>query len=212
AVGWPGTPPGPMVAPGTYTVRLSVGDEVMEQPVRILPDPRLEITQADFDAQHALLIAIRDSIDAAHETVNEIRRVRSLVDSAMSRAKGVDGEEEIKEAGKSLKEKMSAIEEEIIQTRSKSAQDPLNFPIKINDKLAGVAYAVEGDYPPTDQARAVYEMLKGRLDEQLAAYEKVIAEDVPAFNDLVASHNVPAVPPPADDEAEKGEVAATAGR
>jgi hypothetical protein len=111
----------------------------------------------------------------------------------MKRAKaaGLDGE--LKELSKALQGTLKEIEETIIQTKSKSAQDPLNYPIRLNDKIGALAYTVDGDHPPTAQSRRVFEYLDGRLQEQLARLDAVLADDVEAFNDAVLDLRVPAI-------------------
>jgi hypothetical protein len=93
-----------------------------------------------------------------------------------------------------LSAKLTAIEEELYQTKNQSNQDPLNYPIRLNNKLAALAGSIAGaDAQPTDQQVAVYEDLVGRINAQLGKLEQVMATDVPAFNKLVRDQNVPAV-------------------
>ena len=96
---------------------------------------------------------------------------------------------------------MKAVEEALFQTKVRSPQDPLNFPIRLNDKLAGVAGSASvGEWPPTDQARAVHAELKGQIEEQLGAWARIRDDDLEAFNARVAELRIPAVRlQPADD-------------
>jgi len=197
AVGWPRMPSeGPMVPPGDYAARLTVGDEVaLETAFTVSPDPRLETTAEEYAAQYDMMRDIHAAIDEAHVAVNRIRAMRRDIDAAVARseAMGEAARSSIRDAADALRAALRAIEESIIQTKSKSPQDPLNYPIRINDRLAGLFYVVEGDFGPTEPSRQVYARLRDRLDAQLAALESVLAEDVPAFNALVAEHAVPAV-------------------
>ncbi len=193
AVAWPRHPPGPRAVPGVYTAELVVGEWSQQVAFSILPDPRRGTSPEEYDAQFELLTEINDALSEAHEAVNSIRAVRTQIDTALARAKsaGLDGE--LKKPAKDLRDRLKAIEEKIIQTKSKSAQDPLNFPIRLNDKIGALAYAVDGDFPPTAQSRAVFEHLKGQLDEQLESLEEIVDEGIPAFNELVHEQRVPAV-------------------
>lgn len=210
AVSWPRHPPGPRAVPGSYTAVLSVGDDwSREVPFEILPDPRRETTAADYAAQFEMLTEIHDALSSAHEAVNDIRTVRAQIGVALSRAKDAGLDENLKDPADELKKSLKEIEETIIQTKSKSSQDPLNFPIRLNDKIGALAYAVDGDHPPTAQSRAVFETLRAQLDEQLGALETLMSESVPAFNALVLDTRVPAIFVPdedtADDEPETDE-------
>ncbi len=205
AVAWPSHPPGPRVVPGTYTVELQAGETVRTATIDLLPDPRYDTTGEEYDEQFELLWAIHESLDSAHEAVNTIRDVRSQVQGAMKRAKAAGMDADLKDMSKALLDAFKEIEETIIQTKSKSSQDPLNYPIKLNDKIGALAYTVDGDHPPTAQSREVFEYLDTRLREQLARLETVLAEDVKAFNDKVLDLRVPAIVLEDDEEAQADE-------
>ena len=97
-------------------------------------------------------------------------------------------------AGEELAASLSAVEEEAYQVRNRSNQDPLNFPIRLNNKLSALAGVVAGaDAAPTEQSLAVYQDIAGRIDAQLARLQEVVATDVPAFNKLVREQDVPAI-------------------
>jgi hypothetical protein len=104
------------------------------------------------------------------------------------------------EAAKALDEAMTEIEEALYQTKNQSRQDPLNFPIRLNDKLAGaLRLAALGDFRPTDQMDEVREELTAAIDAELAKLDRIWREELPAFNELAAEHGVTAVAlPPAD--------------
>jgi len=100
----------------------------------------------------------------------------------------------ITDAAKLLNAKLTSVEETLYQTKNQSSQDPLNYPIRLNNKLAALAGVVGGaDAAPTDQASAVYEELVGQINGQLQILKQVMSTDLPAFNKLVRDQNVPAV-------------------
>ncbi|MHC4989366.1 MAG: hypothetical protein ACYTGC_00155 [Planctomycetota bacterium] len=193
AVGWPGTPRGARATPGDYRARLHVGDRVIEQPFTILGDPGVDTTTAEYQQQFALLREVHGAISDAHGAVNTIRSVRRQIDDTLARARKAELDEPLRSSADELKSALAAIEEQIIQTRSKSPQDPLNFPVRINDKLAALSSAIDGDYPPTAQTREVFEHLHGLLQEQLEALETLLKDEVPAFNQLVDGLRIPAI-------------------
>lgn len=193
AVAWPRHPPGPRTIPGTYAAEMTVGGRSRTVSFEILPDPRRDTTPEDYAEQLAMLMEIHAALDAAHGAVNDIRAMRDQIDATLDRAGSAGVADALAPAAEALRGRIAEIEAAIIQTRSESPQDPLNYPIRLNDKIGALAYVVDGDHAPTEQSRAVFAHLKEQLDEQLAALETVMTDDVPAFNALVHRTRVPAV-------------------
>jgi photosystem II stability/assembly factor-like uncharacterized protein len=193
AVGWPSVSRGPRVVPGRYEARLRAGAETLPAPFEIRADPRLDTTPEEFAAQGALLSEITDALTAAHGAVNDVRAARRQIEGTMRRATTAGLDEPLREAADALLAELERIEETIIQTRSKAPQDPLNYPVRLNDKIAALLYMVDGDYGPSEQSRAVFERLEGLLREQLDGLDALLGEEVGAFNDLVHEHRVPAI-------------------
>ena len=194
---WGGGTTGPRVVPGTYTVRLTVGDEVQTAQARLVADPRATATQADLQAQHDLLLAARNKLTEVHTQIERMRTVRKQLTDLRTRVGREESGKPIVEAAKALDKKMTAIEETLYQTKNRSAQDPLNFPIRLNDKLASVADSIgTGDFPPTAQQRAVHQQLMTQIDAQLALLKEVWESDLPALNKLVRESTVPAIQMP----------------
>jgi hypothetical protein len=105
--------------------------------------------------------------------------LRSQIDD---RAKKVN-DPQIAARGEKLTAALIAIEDEIYQSRLKSNQDPLNYPIKLNNKLAALQSVIEsGDGRPTAQSEAAFRDLSQRLDVELKRLDALVAEDVSAFN------------------------------
>jgi hypothetical protein len=197
---WAGGTQGPTAPPGAYQVRLSVGDWSETRPATLLKDPRVSATQADFDAQFQLLIRIRDRVTQANDAVVRIRAVRRDVDGALQRLRGA-GEavpraaaDSVRALAKTLTDELTAAEEAIYQTKNRSNQDPLNYPIRLNNKIAALAGAVAtGDARPTDQAHTVFDDLSAALQVQLDRVEAVVRDRIPAFNAAVRALDLPAV-------------------
>ncbi|MFQ5750721.1 MAG: WD40/YVTN/BNR-like repeat-containing protein [bacterium] len=191
---WGGSVSGPKAVPENYQARLIVGDDSTDVSFAILKDPRSSSTQEDLQAQFDFLIAIRDKLSETHKSIKQIRDVRKQVKDITKKIQGQAGADKIKETGKALVQKITKIEEALYQTKNKSRQDPLNFPIRLNNKLAALASEASfGDFRPTDQAIAVKDELTAKIDAELTKLKTVLAEDLPAFNKLVYENAVPAV-------------------
>ena len=170
------------------------GFQLLTQPFEIHKDPRIKTTPQEFKEQFDLLIKIRDKVSEAHEAVNRIRDIRKQVDDLLNRLKDHPKEKDVAEAAKGLKEKLAAIEEEIIQVKIKSSQDALNYPIRLNNKLAALTNTVaSADAKPTKPSYDVFNELSGKLDEQLAKLKQVLDKDLPDFNQKVKAQDIPAV-------------------
>jgi hypothetical protein len=184
---------GPVSPPGQYRVRLDVGGERHEVAFEIRKDPRVSATQADFDAQFALRMRIRDKLTDVHEAINGIRALRTQIEGWEKRAEGSGGAR-LRRAASALKSKMAAVEEELIQVKAKSRQDTLNYPAKLNLKIGGLAIAVGGaDFAPTKAMYDVFDDLSKRAEAQLVKWRQIAKTDVPAFDKLVRGSGVPAV-------------------
>ncbi len=199
---WAGSTTGPLLVPGTYQLKLTVGGKSYTQPLEIKLDPRLQLQPGDIQKQFDLRWQIHQALDETHKAVNQIRNVRRQAQDLQRRVAGSPAATAVGDAFKKLDAKMTPIEEALVQVKSRSSQDPLNFPIKLNNELAALAGEVEAaDAAPTKQAQEVFQVLKAELDPQLAAWKQVLATDVPAFNELVKQQNIPAVNPDARPEA-----------
>ena len=191
---WAASLRGPMAPPGEYTVKLKVGDAEEEQKFKLLRDPRYPSTDADLQAQFDFLIKVRDKVTETHRAIKDIRAAREQMDQLMDRIKGDDRYKDVKKAGKELMEKMTEIEETLYQTKNQSRQDPLNFPIRLNNKLAALTgVAGSGAWRPTAQAETVRQELTGLIDAELEKLDKLMSTDLPAFNDLVKQKSVDAI-------------------
>jgi photosystem II stability/assembly factor-like uncharacterized protein len=191
---WAGSTTGPRVVPGTYQVRLTVDGKTTTQSFEIKKDPRLETTQADFAKQLDLLLKVRDKFSQTSDAILQIRDARKQMDDITNRLKGQPGGKAIADAATALKSKLSSVEEELYQTKNQSSQDPLNYPIRLNNKLAAISGVVaSSDAAPTDQSYAVYDEIAGKIDAQLQKLETIMRTDLPAFNKLVRDQDVPAV-------------------
>ncbi len=191
---WAGNTQGPVTVPGSYQARLISGKDTLTVPFEILKDPRSSSSQEDLQAQFDFLISVRDKLSETNEAVKQIREIRDQMKDVLTKIKGQKGADEIKKSEEEIDKKITAIEESLYQTKNRSSQDPLNFPVRLNDKLAGVGRLMSlGSFKPTDQAIEVKNELVKLIDEQLLKLKNVIDNDIPAFNKLVHDSSVPAV-------------------
>ncbi|HEV2915597.1 MAG TPA: hypothetical protein VGX92_20120 [Pyrinomonadaceae bacterium] len=191
---WSGETRGPLAVPGNYQVRLSVGGRTLTESFEVKKDPRINATQADFAKQFELLVKIKDKLTETHNAIARIREVRRQLDDLVKRVKDQAEGRAIITAAQALNTKLLAVEEELYQTKNQSSQDPLNFPIRLNNKLAALAGVVSSaDAAPTDQSYVVYEEQVGLIDAQLHRLEMILSTDLSAFNRMVREKNIPAV-------------------
>jgi photosystem II stability/assembly factor-like uncharacterized protein len=205
---WAGGVTGPRAVPGTYQVKLTADGQTYAQTFEIKKDPRLQTTQDEFAKQFALLTKIRDKLTETHNAVAQIRDVRRQLDDLLKRAADQPSAKPVLTAGAALNRKLQAVEEELYQTKNQSSQDPLNFPIKLNNKLAALGGIVaSADAQPTEQSYTLYDELAAKIDAQLRQLNQVMTDDLKSFNALVRSSDIPAVivkPTPAAAGAQTG--------
>jgi hypothetical protein len=199
---WAGDLRGPRVVPGMYQVQLTVDGKTTTESFEVRPDPRLTTTASDYAKQLELGLRIRDKLTETHNAIIQIRDVRKQVDDLLKRVAGQPSFKVINDAASALKKNLTAVEESLYQTKNQSSQDPLNFPVRLNNKLAALAGVVSSaDTAPTEQSYVVYDELVVQIDAQLARLAQILKTEVPAFNQLVRDQNIPAVtvkPPAAE--------------
>ncbi len=191
---WGGSLAGPRVAPGIYATRFSIdGKPVATENFAIKSDPRLETTPEDFQKQFDFMQKINSKLSQTHDAILEIRDVRKQFEDLNARMKSPD-QKDLKDKASEIMKKLTAVEEELIQTKIKSGQDALNYPIKLNNKLAALSSVVDGgDFAPTSQANDVYNDLTTKIDAQLALLANIKTTDINAFNRMFAEKNLPVI-------------------
>jgi photosystem II stability/assembly factor-like uncharacterized protein len=195
---WAGGIAGPVAPPGTYTVRLTAGDKTETQTLKLLKDPRGDATQADLEEQFAFAIQIRDKTTEANNAVRTIRNVKTQLKQRMAQA-GSRGAP-IERAVNALTDSLSAVEAEIYQVKNRSGQDPLNYPIKLNNQLGALAGVVaSGEAKPTAQSREVFAILSAALDKELARMRSLLDVRLAAVNTELGRLGLDPVKPSTDE-------------
>jgi len=193
-----GTPIGPLSLPGKYQVRLTAGGKSSTQLLEVLLDPRVKTSAADLQKQFDMMLRLRDRQDEMDKAILAIRDLRSQL-LALEKRLGADAKKS--EANKSLieqcstlRKKISAIENDLINVDAKASEDELNYPTKLNSKLGYLSVAVDSaDTAPTEAETAVFAELDQQLEAQLAKWREVTTKDVPALNTSLRSADVPMV-------------------
>ncbi|HUB82190.1 MAG TPA: hypothetical protein VMB03_25510 [Bryobacteraceae bacterium] len=176
-------PKGPMALPGTYTVRLTVGSESQTAPLELRKDPRVEISQADLEKQFELERQITRRLTALHNTVNAIRELRAQLNGLEQRYRNAPGWQAVKTAADGLLQKMTVVEEKIIQSKIKSTEGDLRYPTMLDEQLSYLSLSVDAtDAAPSDSQQQVFSELSARLQEQLVVWDGILSRDVTAFN------------------------------
>ena len=191
---WGGGLEGPEVVPGEYQVRLTAFGATQIRNFQVRKDPRLQTTAEDYAKRFELGKKIRDKLTETHEAIVRIRDVRDQLKAVADRAQTVSADTTLAAASRVLSKKLTTVEEALYQTKNASSQDPLNFPIRLNNKLSLLTGTVgDAESAPTAQSYAVYDDVSGKIDVQLATLKKLLSEDLAAFNRLVREKEVPAV-------------------
>ncbi|WP_228236800.1 WD40/YVTN/BNR-like repeat-containing protein [Allomuricauda sp. M10] len=174
---------GPKAVPGSYKVHLNVKGTTQTQEFKILPDPRAEVSVADMQKQYDFISEINETIDLAHQSIKKIRNINKKLDEFVAKYKDNDATKDVVAKVKTMKEKFGTIEKELYQTQNRSGQDPLNFPIRLTNKLGHLNSLVSmDDFPPTEQDIVVKEELSAGIKTQLADFDKLVDDEVEAFN------------------------------
>ena len=189
---------GPRAAPGRYQVELSVGDQRWRSQFELIIDPRLDVSQDDLDAQFELGLQIRDKVNEVHEAAARLRWVRVQIAEWASRAtaskKAGHSLDDVIAQAEAIQEKLTAIEHELVQTEARAPSDRLRLKVRLNQKLITlISVVAAADARPTRQSYDVFAHLAAQADEQLAALERVLSEDVAAFVALLEEQGAPLV-------------------
>ena len=178
-------------APGKYKARIRYGKDSVDVPFEILRNPNYATTEVEYDEQLTFLLQVRDKFSEVQKAIKNIRALRTQMTEFTGR---LDGNREIKSFADSINKKITAVEEALYQTKAKSSQDVLKFPIRLNDKLAGLyGVASSGQNAPSKQAKEAFADLGGQADVQLAKLKTIMENDVKALNKLINEKQVPVI-------------------
>jgi len=189
---------GPIVAPGNYTVVLKVGETELTQPVAIVNPTHTPAADADVAAQQDLQLRIHRQIDRVTTALNRMRDLRAQLDGWAKRTRDADGRAELASAAEALRDKILELEKSLqVPDLRPGWNDNYNHGVRLLEKLVELSAAPAlGHYRPTDAAEAVFADLSQQVDQQLAALDALLAEELPGFNERAAKVGVGAVAAP----------------
>ena len=187
---WNGSTSPVLAAPGNYYAKVSIDKDSVTYPFELIADPNYKVSNADLKAQEQFLLEVATSFNTIMKALKGIKEIRTQVQVLQKKTK----DSSFQKQSESLLASLKTIEEALHQTKAKSGQDVLNFPIRLDDKLAGVfESAASGYVAPTKQVKETYIALKLQVDEQLKMYETIKKEGVKALNDAVHKLMIPII-------------------
>jgi photosystem II stability/assembly factor-like uncharacterized protein len=191
-------PQGPLALPGSYQVKLTVEGQSQTQPLEVRLDPRVaNVSAADLQKEFDLSTKIREANHRLHLAVNQIRQLRGELETLRKWAGDSPQAQPVVAAARQFDEKMTPLEEELIQVKMKSSEGNLAFPNKLNEALDSLSHSEDSaDSAPTAQMYQVFDMLNRRLEAQLAKWQETLDKDLPALNRLMHSQGVPELKAP----------------
>lgn len=189
---WNGNVGSPKAAPGKYTARFRYAKDSADVPFTIKADPNYKMTEAEYDDQVSFLLKIGNKFSEVQKAIKDIRLIRSQLTDFTSRADSSG--KDLKSLADTINKKITAVEEALYQTKAKSGQDVLNFPIRLNDKISGIYdFAASGNNPPSQQAIESFGYLSGEADKQLTILKQVMQNEVKRFNQLIYEKKLPVI-------------------
>lgn len=189
---WNGNVGSPKAAPGRYTARFRYAKDSADVPFTIKADPNYKMTEAEYDEQVSFLLKISNKFSEVQKAIKDIRLIRSQLTEFTSRADSSG--KDLKPLADTINKKITAVEEALYQTRAKSGQDVLNFPIRLNDKISGIYdFAASGNNPPSKQAIESFGYLGAEADKQLDILKQVMQNEVTRFNQLIYQKKLPVI-------------------
>jgi photosystem II stability/assembly factor-like uncharacterized protein len=189
---WNGNIGNTKAAPGNYTARFKYGTDSVDVTFTVKGDPNYKTTEAEYDEQVSFMLKVRDKFSDIQKAIKNIRTVRMQLTDLNGKL-GKD-HKEIKQLSDSIGKQLTKIEEALYQTKAKSGQDVLNFPIRLNDKISGVFdFAASGNNAPAKQVKEVFAVLGEQADTQLAKLKSLLANEVTQLNNLIHEKKIPVI-------------------
>ena len=192
---WSGSDVGPIATPGNYIAKMFLGDSLLGTTHFVIKeDPRYAASQADLEEQLGLLKQINKEESALNKALNDLRDLREQVQDYEGKQTDTAFLSRLKKISGPMLDTLQKVEDALIQHKAKAGQDLLNYPIRLNDQLAGIGSAVSScDRAPTQQSYIAFHDVSALIDNQLAKLQKVQNEQVPLYNKLAAEKQTDAI-------------------
>jgi photosystem II stability/assembly factor-like uncharacterized protein len=182
-----------MAPPGEYLAKFKMGTDSSEVPFTLVADPNYKVTQQEYEAQFNFLRKAQAKFDEVMKVQKDMSDLKKQMTDLTGRW-GKDCPKEIKDMTESISKKMTGIEEALHQTKAKSGQDVLNFPIRLDDKLSSVyRTAAVGNGAPAQQVLEAYEVVAQQIDAELAKFKDILNNEVPKLNNLIREKSLPVI-------------------
>lgn len=179
---------GPKAVPGTYKVRLRYNGETRVEEFEIIKDPRLPNTAEDFEKQFNFLVQVRDEVSKANQAIIDIRSVKTDLEYIKNKA---TSSKDLQDIVSEFETKLEKIENSIHMTKNQSRQDPLNYGIRINNRLAFLMQdSQRGDYIPTNQAEEFFKVVKKELDSELSNLNSLFTDYITKINTMATDSQI----------------------
>lgn len=180
---WWASTSAPKAVPGKYNVVLEVDDQVMRRQFTVLADPNSETDLSGMQRQFEFISSVNATVDKAHKSIKKIRDVNTQLKAFQTRYGDDNRTTSLVADASNLSKELTSIEEALYQTKNRSGQDPLNFPIRLTNKLAHLnALVGMDDFPPTQQDVAVKNELTEAIQAELKKFDALISGEIKAFN------------------------------
>lgn len=187
---WNGSTSPVLAAPGKYTAKVTIDNTVTEQPFTIVADPNYKVSDADLKAQEQFLLKVAGTFSDIMKNLKSIKELRAQINVLQKKTK----DSAFQKQAKTVLTSLTAIEEALHQTKAKSGQDVLNFPIRLDDKIAGVFESAASGYTaPTQQVQGVYELLKAQVDAEFNKLDTLKKTGIKQLNDAVHQLAIPII-------------------
>ena len=190
---WNGNVSGPKAAPGKYLARIKIDNDSMQVPFTIKADPNYKMSDSEYEEQVLFLLQTRDKFGEIQKSIKNIRTIRTQLNDFTAKMDTANTKE-IKTLADTINKQITTIEEALYQTKAKSGQDVLNYPIRLNDKISGLYNYVNSGYTPVArQAKEAYADLAAQADIQINKLKSIMNNELKQFNKLIHDKQVPVI-------------------
>jgi len=187
-------PKGPLALPGDYQVKLTVAGKSQTAPLHLTIDPRTKGAEPALQKQFTLSTQVNDRVSQLHQAVNEIRDLKSQIQTLHKRFGDDQRLKPALDAADKLDHKMSEVEQRLIQVNMKGSEGNLAFPNMLNERFDTFSHTIDAaDTEPTKPQLDVFQMLSSQLEEQLKKWAQIKNDDVPKVSELIKQANLPAL-------------------
>jgi len=188
---------GPYVVPGTYSVKLTIGDWSQTKSFVVKADPRLQTSKEDFDAQLELALRARDKVTETHCAISQIRDIRSQIENLNTKIQKMEEYKDVAELGESVVDRLMSIERKLTQVQNETPLDTCNFPPQIDDQLLFLQMVIiSADSRPTESSFTRFNDLQAELTLHLERLKKICEQDIPHLNSLISEKDIPPITMP----------------